>query len=521
MRSKLMTAAPLFLFLAAAALPGGCKKESPEADKPLRCYVGGTMVPVMTELARTYTNETHQEIDIDHADSGQLLIKIEQTGKGDLYVCHDPFLGGLMKKGLGSRGWTVAVVTPTIITPKGNPAKIKGLADLARPGVRLGLTHQTFSTLGHINPIMFEKAGLRQKIESNIKTRTRSGGQVRAAVEMGHLDAALVWNAVAHLRKDHLEIIPIAPKYLPDPKVDAVTSATFGRVDMSHIRVTIATLKCSKQPERAKAFAEFAASPRGRAAFDKYGFSRARPETTVAATPPARAAGKTLELYCGAGIRPAMEDAIKAYTAKTGVTVRADYAGSGILLSRLKLAKRGDIYMPGDVWYVETAKKEGLISSQRDVCYFVPVILVRKGNPKGIRGLADLGRSGIKLGLGRPEAVAIGRISEKIFAKNKLDTKAIRKNLVSYSLTVNELGLQVATNHLDAAIVWDAMAAYYKDKTQKVVIPAEQNVISTVAVGVLKFSKDQKLADSFVSFLASDEGRDIFRKNNYTVDRPR
>ena len=48
----------------------------------------------------------------------KLLIKIEQTGQGDLYVCHDPFLGGLMKKGLGRRGWTLAVmnISPNLST---------------------------------------------------------------------------------------------------------------------------------------------------------------------------------------------------------------------------------------------------------------------------------------------------------------------------------------------------------------------------------------------------------------------
>ncbi len=41
--------------------------------------------------------------------------------------------------------------------------------------------------------------------------------------------------------------------------VDAVTSATFGLFDLSTIRVTIATLKCSAQPEQATKFAEFCA----------------------------------------------------------------------------------------------------------------------------------------------------------------------------------------------------------------------------------------------------------------------
>ena len=265
------------LAVVVALLLAGCGKE--EKGPPL-CYVGGTMRPALEELVRLYEAEKGQKIDLDYGDSGTLVIRIEKSHKGDLCVCHDPFPNALEIKGLARRTWTVATLTPVIVVPKGNPKKITGLRDLAQKGLRLGLTDEQYSTLGHIAPVMFDKAQLRKEIEANVVTRTRMGGEVANAVALGQLDATLVWNAVAFVRRDKLTEVPIEPQFHPQPGVDAVTTATFGHIDMAAVRVAISTLQCSKQPEAATAFAEFVNSPRGRAVFAARGYSPA-PDTAI------------------------------------------------------------------------------------------------------------------------------------------------------------------------------------------------------------------------------------------------
>lgn len=236
------------------------------------------------------------------------------------------------------------------------------------------------------------------------------------------------------------------------------------------------------------------------------------------ATP--RAAPKTLLLHCGAGIRPPAAELAEIFGKEHGVKVETNYAGSEVLLSNIRLHKRGDLYMPGDKNYVDLAAKEGLVVAQQSACYFVPTILVQKGNPKKIAGLRDLVRSGVKLGLGDAKACAIGRQCKRIFEKNKIPWTDVERTLTFQSLTVNELGMQIQARSLDAVIVWDAIAAYYAEHGEQVPIPPEQNIISTVAVGVLTFAKDKDLASRFVAFAASDRGRAIFKKHHYRVDPP-
>jgi len=225
-----------------------------------------------------------------------------------------------------------------------------------------------------------------------------------------------------------------------------------------------------------------------------------------------------LLLYCGAGIRPPADELVEVFGREYGIKIAPDYAGSEVLLSKIKLVRRGDLYMPGDKYYVEQAAQADMILSAASVCYWVPTILVQKGNPKGIRGLDDLLKPDIKLGLGDPDACAIGRTSKQILEKNNIKWEDIQKNLVFQSLTVNELGMQIQAQALDAVIVWDAMARYYSQYGDG--IPIEKNVISTVDIGVLKFTKHQELAEKFVDFVTSEAGQRIFNKHNYSTEHP-
>jgi len=228
-----------------------------------------------------------------------------------------------------------------------------------------------------------------------------------------------------------------------------------------------------------------------------------------------------LLLYCGAGIRTAVAETVEAFEKKHNVSIEADYAGSNILLSRIKLTERGDLYMPGDIRYVEQAEREGLISSYQNACYFIPVILVRRSNPKNVRGVADFTREGLRVGLGDPEACAIGKVTNEILQRNGINPAEIERNVVFRSLTVNELGVHIKAGRIDATIVWDAIAAQYPDDGEIVLIPKDKNIISTVPIAVLRSSKHPKEAEAFQEFVLSDEGQAIFARHRFTTEAPR
>ena len=146
---------------------------------------------------------------------------------------------------------------------------------MTRDDVKVGLTDAVYSTGGHVVDVIFKKAGITDAMAKKEIVRARGGGEVANAVKIGTVDAAIVWNAVAFERKDDLDAVAIDPLVMPDAKLDAVTTATYGKLDMSRVRVALMTLKASKQIETARKLAEFAVSERGRAVFVKMGFSPA------------------------------------------------------------------------------------------------------------------------------------------------------------------------------------------------------------------------------------------------------
>jgi len=223
-----------------------------------------------------------------------------------------------------------------------------------------------------------------------------------------------------------------------------------------------------------------------------------------------------LLLYCGAGIRPPVAELAEEFGRTQGATVEVDYAGSEVLLSRVKLTRRGDLYMPGDVSYLRQAEQEGLVTEQTTVCYFVPVIMVPRGNPRGIRTLEDLSAEGVRVGLGDAKACAIGRICVDIFDKNKIPAEKIERNVVFRSLTVDELGNQIKLGTLDATIVWDAVARRTAE-ADVVSIPPARNVVSTIAIGLLAGCEQADLARRFVAAITSAEGQKVFEKHRFTT----
>jgi molybdate transport system substrate-binding protein len=225
-----------------------------------------------------------------------------------------------------------------------------------------------------------------------------------------------------------------------------------------------------------------------------------------------------LRLYAGAGLREALEALTAAFAGETGLAVEVDYAGSGVLISRAKGDPQADLFMPGDVWYVDRLEEvTDNVAERTQVSYFVPTIIVAKGNPKNVSCLRDFARSDLKVALGNPQACQIGRLCVDILANVGLDSAALN---AKESLTVNELGLWVQMKDVDAAIVWDAVAEGIRESVDTIEIPEAVNKISTVVCARLKSAPHPKEAQHFLQFLVSPTGQRLLREKGYRTEPP-
>ena len=328
-----------FYLFSVTLLIFGCGKKQGH-NEPLKIYVGGTMQPVMKAIKVEFEKKYDKKVVLDSKGSGELLAQIKTSKEGDIYVSHDPFMDILMKKEqLGVDAWVVSELVPVIVVQKGNPKKIAGLQDLLSDDVDLYLTDYKKSTLGRMLNVIFAKAGIDLATLRNSKdiNTNRSGGYVANMVQTKNADAAICWRAVATLRKKDLDIITIPSIHLPTPYVDAVTSATKKSYPLCPVRVTISTLKCSKQGDMAAKFAKFAISKDAQNIFKEFGYNVNGLHQAYKNGRELRATNRILTIFAGAGLRKVMKELTSRFEEISGITVIADYAGSGTLMIFLSL----------------------------------------------------------------------------------------------------------------------------------------------------------------------------------------
>lgn len=226
-----------------------------------------------------------------------------------------------------------------------------------------------------------------------------------------------------------------------------------------------------------------------------------------------------LFIYCGAGLRKPMEETAELFTDKYGTTIDFQYNGSGALLNQLMMSRTGDIYMPGDVWFINELKGSGdeegnYIIKDLPVAFHTPVIVTPKGNPAGIRDISDLIKPGVSVILG-DENIAIGRITAKIF-KNIETYEQLQDNVIARMGTVNQVALALSMKQADAGIIWRANYIDLADRLDLIEIDEEINVVKEIYIAVLKFSQNKAKASQFLDFVVS-EGKDVFAKYGYRI----
>ena len=220
-----------------------------------------------------------------------------------------------------------------------------------------------------------------------------------------------------------------------------------------------------------------------------------------------------LLVYSGAGLKKAMEQIKTAYEADHNVTIEYVYAGSAALISQLELSGKGDVLIVGSESTYTPAAEDGYASETYDlVAHHTPCIAVQAGNPKNITCLEDLAKEGVTVILGDSEANAIGKTAAKLITKNGLE--GINDNVVSLAATVNEIVTQIASGEADAGIV-TIDNIKNNDDIEIVEIPDEQNIDQLIPIGTLTTSEHPDAAQSFVDFVASDAGKQIFEDNGF------
>ncbi len=233
-------------------------------------------------------------------------------------------------------------------------------------------------------------------------------------------------------------------------------------------------------------------------------------------TTPGPGSGASLLLYCAAGLKTPASQVAAEYERRFGVQVEIQYGGSGTLLSNLRIARRGDVFLAADTDYLGIARSNGLVAEILPVATMTPVIAVARDNPKAIRNLADLQRPEVAVALANPDAAAIGRLTRSALSRAGL-WETLETQAKVFKPTVNDVANDVKLGAVDAGIVWDSTLPQYPGLVA-IHAPELADSPSHVGLGILRSSTQPSVALHFARFLtARDGGLPLFAQAGYQV----
>ncbi len=239
------------------------------------------------------------------------------------------------------------------------------------------------------------------------------------------------------------------------------------------------------------------------------------PITTEAATTtqakPELSGGITV--FAASSLTAAYTEIAKAFmTEFPNSKVTLNFGASSDLVTQINEGAPADVYASAD----ETNMKKltdaaGNAGDPQTFATNSLEIIVGKGNPKGITGVADLAKPGVIFVTCAPE-VPIGKYSAQV-----LSTAGVTVTPASLEQNVKGIVTKVTLGEADAGIVYktDVMAA--GDQAAGVEIPADINVTATYPLVVTKAATNPAGAQAFVDFVFGEQGQKIMARYGFTA----
>jgi len=218
--------------------------------------------------------------------------------------------------------------------------------------------------------------------------------------------------------------------------------------------------------------------------------------------------GKSLHIYCGAGMTDPFKELADAFKAETGCEMNVTYGNAGQIQSQINTAKEGDIFIAGSADELQPVNT--YVAKSKDLVKHIPVLAVASGNPKSIKGLADLTKSGVSLIIGDTEATPIGKIAKKALSDLSIYNKV---KILATTTTAPQMPTAIAAGQADASIVWKENCNV---KGVEIVKTTDlDKYVKTVPAATLKCTANQTAVDAFMSYLDTDAAKQIWAKYGY------
>nr|WP_315060420.1 substrate-binding domain-containing protein [uncultured Campylobacter sp.] len=227
----------------------------------------------------------------------------------------------------------------------------------------------------------------------------------------------------------------------------------------------------------------------------------------------------SLQVWSCGGLSEAFNELNAVYESKTGHNIQYTGAFAGALgKSLLALQGKTEVFGARVLELSQKLRKAGLSLRFRPLCFTDYVLVVPKGNPAGIRDLKDLAEPGVRVMLPL-RASPPGSGPVKGILKNSGLTEPVMKNMISNGACVITMMCDLVDGKGDASIIEKRLTTHDRFKDRIEYMPIDEKLIPpgplTFTLNIMKYVKDEKLADDFADFVCSD-GQEIFERHGFT-----
>jgi molybdate transport system substrate-binding protein len=235
--------------------PAATSSAALSAGAPLLVYCAASNRPVMEQIGSDYQAETGIPVQLQFGGSQSLLVSIEVTGTGDLFLpADDSYVEKARQRGLIADEVPLARMQGVVVVAAGNPKGVQRFADLLRDDVRVSLGRPDAAAIGQLAQQILEPQQLWSPLWDKVAAVRTTVQEVAHDVQLGSADAGLIYDVMA---RDSTQLTA-----LDFPELRGLTA-----------HVSLAVLRSSRQPASARRFAQYvAADDKGLKRYREFGF---------------------------------------------------------------------------------------------------------------------------------------------------------------------------------------------------------------------------------------------------------
>lgn len=232
--------------------------------------------------------------------------------------------------------------------------------------------------------------------------------------------------------------------------------------------------------------------------------------------PFAAQAQPTLTVSAAASLTDAFKALAPAFeAAHPGVTLRFNFAASGVLLQQISQGAPVDVFASADQATVDrgVAQKRIDAEGRRDFAANSVVLITPATGAPALKTLADLSLPAVRrIAVGKTASVPVGRYTQQALARAKL-WEPLQPKLVQAD-SVRQVLDYVARGEAEAGFVYRTDAALMADKVA-IVLTAGGHTPVTYPAAVVADSRQKPLARAFIDFLLTPPAQQVLARHGF------